>query len=91
MTASHPEMFKPSSMDEDELLKLVDNHLLPNCVMLQWRPAKGEDLPTPKTNKIVVLTSFFQRGFSLPTYEFLRGILHYYKIELAHLNPNCIL
>jgi hypothetical protein len=39
----------------------------------------------------VVLTSFFQHGFSLPSCEFLRDLLHHYKIELVHLNPNSIL
>jgi hypothetical protein len=39
----------------------------------------------------VVLTSFFQRGFGLPAYEFLRDLLHHYQIELVHLNPNSIL
>jgi hypothetical protein len=39
----------------------------------------------------MVLSSFFQRGFGLPTCEFLRGLLHHYEIELVHLNPNSIL
>jgi hypothetical protein len=91
MAASHPEMFQPSTVDESVLLKLVENHLLPSCVILQWQPTKDEDIPTPNTNKIVVLTSFFQRGFDLPTREFHRGLLYYYKIELVHLNTNTIL
>jgi hypothetical protein len=84
-------MFKPSSIDEGELLKLVENHLLHSCVVFQWRSAKDEDIPTPNTNEIVVSTSFFQRGFGLPSCDFLRGLLHHYKIELVHLNPNSIL
>jgi hypothetical protein len=39
----------------------------------------------------MVFTSFFQHGFSLPTSKFLYSRLHYYKIELVHLNPNSIL
>jgi hypothetical protein len=50
----------------------------------------GEDLPTPNTNEIVVFSSFFQHGFSLPTYDFFRGLLHHYQIKLVHLNPNSI-
>jgi hypothetical protein len=91
MAASHSEMFQPSTNDESVLLKIIENHLLPSCAILQWRPAKAEDIPTPNTNKIVVLTSFFQREFSLPSCEFLRGLLHHYKIQLVHLNPNSIL
>jgi hypothetical protein len=91
MATSHPEVFKPSSIDEGELLKLIDNHLLPRHAVLQWRPAKDEDIPTPNTNEIVVSNSFFQRGFGLPSCDFFHGLLHYYKIELVHLNPNLIL
>jgi hypothetical protein len=39
----------------------------------------------------MVLTSFFQHRFGLPTCEFLCGLLHHYKSELVHLNPNSIL
>jgi hypothetical protein len=36
----------------------------------------------------VVFSSFFQRGFVLPTCDLLRGLLDHYKIELVHLNLN---
>ena len=75
-------------MVEKEICKLVGNHFLPDRVVLQWRPAAGEDIPTPNTNVIVVLSSFFPCGFGLPTYEFLHDLLHHYQIELVHLNPN---
>jgi hypothetical protein len=91
MTASHPEMFQPSTVDESALLKLVGNHLLPTRAVLQWRPVKDEDIPTSNTDKIIVMTSFVQRRFGLSSCEFLCGLLHHYKIELIHLNPNSIL
>jgi hypothetical protein len=34
MAASHPEMFKPSSMDEGEILVLVKKHILPDRAMI---------------------------------------------------------
>jgi hypothetical protein len=55
--------------------------------MLQWRPTVGEDIATTNTNEIVVFSSFFQRGFGLPTYDFHCGLLDHYQIELVHLNP----
>jgi hypothetical protein len=91
MAASHPNMFQLSATDESELIKFVENHFLPNRMMLQWRPAKGEDIPTPNTKEIVVFFAFFERGFGFPAYDFLHGLLHHYKIELVHLNPNSIL
>jgi hypothetical protein len=91
MVASRPKMFQKSTVDESKIWKLVQNHFLPDWEVLRWRPANGEDIPTPNTNEIVVLSSFFQRGFGLPTCEFLRGLLHHYEIKLVHLNPNSIL
>jgi hypothetical protein len=40
---------------------------------------------------ILFFLSFFQRGFRLPTCDFLRGLLQHYQIKLVHLNPNSIL
>jgi hypothetical protein len=91
MGASHPDLFRPLNIDENDLDKLVDNYLLPSGVILQWHPAQGKDIPAPNTNEIIVFTAFFQRGFGLPSYDFLCGLLHHYKIELVHLNPNSIL
>ena len=33
---------------------------------------------------------FHEWGFATPAHKFLRGLLHYYKVELQHLNPNVI-
>jgi hypothetical protein len=91
MAASHLEMFQTSTAYENEILKLVANQFLPDREMLQWPPVKGEDIPTPNTNEIVVFSSFFSHGFGLPSCEFMRDLLHHYQIELVHLNPNFIL
>jgi hypothetical protein len=86
----HPHLFQSSVVDESEIHKFVANHFILDCAVLQWRPATGEDLPTPNTNEIVVFSSF-QRGFGLPAYDFYCGLLDHYQIELVHLNPNYIL
>jgi hypothetical protein len=91
MAASHPHLFQSSVVDESEIHKLVATHILPDHAVLQWCTAIGEDLPTPNTNEIVVFSSLFQRGFGLPAYDFFRGLLDQYQIELVHLNPNSIL
>jgi hypothetical protein len=84
-------MFQQSSEDESKIFKLVENHFLPEHVVLQRQPTKWEDIPTPNMKEIVVFSSFFQRGFGLPTYDFLRILLQQNQIELVHLNPNSIL
>jgi hypothetical protein len=69
----------------------VTNYFLLDHTVLHWRPVAEEDIPTPNTKEIVVFSSFFQSGFGLLAYDFLRGHLGHYKIELVHLNPNSIL
>jgi hypothetical protein len=59
MAASLPNMFQQSIADEGEILKLVENHFLPNPMVLQWWSAKGEDIPTPNTKEIVLFSSSF--------------------------------
>jgi hypothetical protein len=83
-------MFQQSIVDESEILKLVENYFLLNHAMLQWWPAKGEDIPTPNTKEIVVFSSFFQLGFGFPIYDFFRGLLQHYQIDLVHFNSNSI-
>jgi hypothetical protein len=91
MASSHLHLFQASTADENEIRKIIANHFLPDRTVLQWRPAIDEDIPTPNTNEIVVFSSFFQRGFSLPASNFLYGLLDHYQIKSVHLNPNSIL
>jgi hypothetical protein len=72
MATSHPHLFQLSIADESEVRKLVGNHFVPDHAVLQWRPAAGEDIPTPNMNEIVVFSSFFQRGFGLPACDFFQ-------------------
>ena len=39
---------------------------------------------------MVSFAHFHGRGLATPAHKFLRGLLHFYKIELQHLNPNGI-
>jgi hypothetical protein len=83
-------LFRNQGMTEGEVRKLVANHFLPDCAILQWCPTIIEDIPTPNTNEIVVFSSFFQCGFGLLACNFICGLLDHYKIKLVHLNPSSI-
>jgi hypothetical protein len=39
------------------------------------------------TGEIVVFLAHIKRRFSVPAGDFLRGLLHFYHIELVHLVP----
>ena len=56
----------------------------------EWLLPGEEDLPSPPNDYVVSFAHFHEHGFATPAHIFLRGLLHYYKIELQHLNPNGI-
>src|SRR5438105_5060946 len=85
------EVWMKSTMMEGELEKMVEDQVLPVKELIGWCAANGELFPTADTEEIVVFTSFFYRGFSLPSSSFFRGLLRFYGIELVNLNPNSIL
>jgi len=55
-----------------------------------WLLPGEEDLPLLPDGYVVLFAHFHEHGFVIPVHKFLRGLLHYYKIELQHLNPNGI-
>ena len=56
----------------------------------EWLLPGEEDLSSPPNGYMVSFTHFHEHMFATPAHRFLRGLLHYYKIELQHLNPNGI-
>jgi hypothetical protein len=68
----------------------VDRGLLRPKSQVGWRPAAGEAFPTEGTGETVVFLAHIERGFGVPTGDFLQGLVHFYHIELVHLAPNSI-
>ena len=58
--------------------------------LLHTQTLAEEDLALPPDGYVVSFTHLHEHGFATLTHKFLRGLLHYYKIELQHLNPNGI-
>ena len=50
----------------------------------------NERAPAPPDGYIFSFAHFHERGFAMPSYNFFCGLLHHFKIELQHLNPNGI-
>jgi hypothetical protein len=48
-------------------------------------------VPHPGDDEVVVLASFYERGFGLPLHPSMRGLLNYYQLEVKNLHPNAIL
>jgi hypothetical protein len=51
----------------------------------------GSRVPNGGTGETVVFLTHIERGFGVPAGEFLRGLLHFYHIELVHLAQNSII
>ena len=56
----------------------------------EWQLLGEEDVPSSLDGYVISFVRFHERGFATPAHKFLRGLLHYYQIELQHLNPNGI-
>ena len=70
---------------------LVHRGLLYTQTMAEeWLLPGEEDVPSLPDGYVVSFAHFHKCGFAIPAHRFLRGLLHYYKIELQHLNPNGI-
>jgi hypothetical protein len=50
-----------------------------------------ERIPKPSSGYRVMFLAFLLRGLSLPSHEFLRGLLYFYGMQLHQLTPNSIL
>ena len=56
----------------------------------EWLLPGNEDSPSPPDGFVVSFAHFHECGLATPTHKFLRGLLHFFKIELQHFNPNGI-
>ena len=48
----------------------------------EWVLNGEEDVSSPPNSYVISFTHSHERGFATPAHRFLRGLLHYYKIEL---------
>jgi hypothetical protein len=69
---------------------LANRGLLRPKSQVSWRPTAGEEFSTEGTGETVVFLAHIERGFGVPMGDFLRGLLHFYRIELVHLALNSI-
>jgi hypothetical protein len=57
---------------------------------MEWIVPDDEEMSSPPDDYIISFVHFHERELATPAHRFLQGLLHYYKIELQHLNPNGI-
>jgi hypothetical protein len=57
---------------------------------MEWLMPDSEEALVPPDGYVMSFTPFHECGLMTPPDRLLRGLLHHYKIELQHLNPNGI-
>jgi hypothetical protein len=75
---------------KEQIQSLADCGPLRPKAQVGWRPTAGEEFPTEGTCETIVSLAHIERRFGVLAGDFLRGLLHFYRIELVHLAPNSI-
>jgi hypothetical protein len=83
-------VWETSTVMKEQIQVLANRGLLRPKSQAGWRPATGEEFLTEGTGKVVVFLAHIECGFGVSTGDFLRGLLHFYRIELVHLSLNLI-
>jgi hypothetical protein len=79
-----PSIFKQKDLEKAQangLISADDQVIFPST----------EHIPKPPSGFWVMFFDFLLRGLSLPTHEFLRGLIFVYGVQLHQLTPNLIL
>jgi hypothetical protein len=83
--------WKKSKTKTEDLLALLNSGFLREKEVDMWRAAVGDPYPMEKNpEEIPMFTRFVERGLSLPTSDFFKGLLDYYGIEYLNLEPSGI-
>jgi hypothetical protein len=83
--------WKKSKAKTGDLLALLNSGFLREKEVDMWSAAAGDPYPMEKNpDEIPMFTRFAERGLSLPSSDFFKGLLEYYGIEYLNLNPNGI-
>jgi hypothetical protein len=69
--------FLVCSLHRSRVLGLQKKGFLPPVEALGWRLEDEGEVPQPRDDEVVMLSSFYERGFRLPLDPFVRGLLFY--------------
>ncbi|KAK1606524.1 hypothetical protein QYE76_030197 [Lolium multiflorum] len=80
-----------SKVTRESLPPYVAAGIIPEFKQERWRvPAANEVEPLPRPGEFVIFLSFLDRGFALPTSDFLRQLLAFYNIKISDLGPHSV-
>jgi hypothetical protein len=80
-----------SKVTREALLPYVFAGIIPEMNRERWRvPATNETEPLPRTGEFMIFMSFLDRGFAVPSSDFLRQLLAFYNIKIYDLRPHSV-
>ncbi|KAK1611154.1 hypothetical protein QYE76_034827 [Lolium multiflorum] len=80
-----------SKVTRESLLPYVASGVIPEFKQERWRvPPANEVEPLPRPGEFVIFLSFLDRGFALPTSDFLRPLLAFNNIKVSDLGPHSV-
>jgi hypothetical protein len=87
---SKPRVEEVKAKTED-LLALLNSRFIREKEVDMWRAAAGDPYPMEKNeDEIPMFMRFTERGLSLSTSNFFKGLMGHYGVEYLNLNPNGI-
>ncbi|KAK1653000.1 hypothetical protein QYE76_070805 [Lolium multiflorum] len=80
-----------SKVTRESLLPYVAAGIIPEFKQERWRvPPANEVEPLPRPGEFVLFLSFLDRGFALPSSDFIRQLLAFYGIKICDLGPHSV-
>jgi hypothetical protein len=80
-----------SNVSRRQLLRLIEAGQLPLLTTtVEWKVPDDESVSHPPKGFVASFVAFHERGFSVPTGRFIRGVHFKHGLQLQHLNPNNI-
>jgi hypothetical protein len=83
--------WKKSKIREEDIHALEAGGLLGEKAFAGWSSATSDAWPMEKSpDEISMFGHFVERGLTLPSSDFFRGFLDFFKLEHVHFDPNSI-
>jgi hypothetical protein len=80
-----------SEVTQEHLQNLISQGYMTAMELATYLVPEDPASPTPAGGYIVACMTFYERGFSVPSHQFLHSLLRSYGLELHHLSPSRIL
>jgi hypothetical protein len=78
----------PSTVMQGHLQSHVSQGFMTAMELVACRVPEDPVFPSPVYGYVVTFLAFYERGFGVPSHQFLHWLLQYYDLELHNLTPS---